>query len=342
MTDINKQKFLAELGKLLTFMYEEDRLDALDLYEDLFDSCTDEQQLLQHLISPTRQAVVLARVYNAKERMLSVQSQSRRDDLYDDDFEAVPAFLLAIEDIKNELPQLFTETPAVDDTQFSLFGAEAAEETVEEAELVEESVEQTTGEALPAEAENEVVVLESEALSTETAEAVEEESFAEAEIVEDVTPVYDDGKDLQFGFRSPRGNAVHSAEDERLRDLASRHKPRRENVQYKRVVALLILYVIFAVPITLLVVAALLVPTVLSLVLSLGFVAAGVSTLGCAFGNFAIFADILVVLGASLVLLALGLFFFWLFVWFIGGAIAGFVNGVIKLGDKFSSKEVSA
>ena len=63
---------------------------------------------------------------------------------------------------------------------------------------------------------------------------------------------------------------------------------------------------------------------------------------GCAFGSFAIFADILVVMGTGLILLALGLLFFWLFVWFIGGAIAGFINGVIKLGDKFSSREVSA
>ena len=135
MTDINKQKFLAELGKLLTFMYEEDRLDALALYEDLFDSCTDEQQLIQHLISPTRQAVVLARAYNAKERMLSVQSQSRRDDLYDEDFEAVPAFILAIEGIRNEIPRLFTDRPAADEAQFSLFG----NDPVEEAEILEDT-----------------------------------------------------------------------------------------------------------------------------------------------------------------------------------------------------------
>lgn len=333
MTDINKQKFLAELGKLLTFMYEEDRLDALDLYDELFDSCADEQQLLQHLISPTRQAVVLARAYNAKERMLSVQSQSRRDDVYDDEFEAVPAFILAIENVRREAPQLFTgrpaEEPVVDDAQFSLFSGEA----FEEAELVDEPA----AEELPAQTGDEVVVLESEALSTETAEA-DDDFFTEAEILEDVTPVYDDGEELRFS----RNRSADDIGDDRLRDLASRHRPHKENVQYKRSVALLILYIIFAVPITLLLVAVLLIPTVLSLVLSLGFVAGGVSALGCAFGSFAIFADILVVLGVALILLALGLLFFWLFVWFIGGAIAGFVNGVIKLGDKFSSREVSA
>ena len=57
MTDINKQKFLAELGKLLTFMYEEDRQSALAMYAKLFDNARDEQSLLQFLVSPTRQAV---------------------------------------------------------------------------------------------------------------------------------------------------------------------------------------------------------------------------------------------------------------------------------------------
>ena len=37
MTSINKQKFLAELGKLLTFMYEEDRQRAMSLYSRMFE-----------------------------------------------------------------------------------------------------------------------------------------------------------------------------------------------------------------------------------------------------------------------------------------------------------------
>lgn len=332
MTDINKQKFLAELGKLLTFMYEEDRLDALAVYEEMFDNCVDEQQLIHHLISPTRQAVVLARAYNAKERMLSVQSQSRRDDLYGD-YEEIPAFILAIDDIRNEAPHLFSAKPVMDDSQFSLF-EEATFESIP-AEKEEETPEAIEGQLS-------MILPEEEAVeTTEKAESLVEEDYVE--IVEETVPaVYTETEDSQFEFRAPSRPAEVVVEDERLSDLASRHRPHSENVRYKRVIPLLILYVIFAVPISLVVVALLLIPTVLSLVLSLGFVAAGVSTLGCAFGSFAIFADILVVLGCSLVLLALGLFFFWLFVWFIGGAIAGFVNGVIKLGDKFSSKEVSA
>ena len=55
VTHINKQKFLAELGKLLTFMYDEDRQTALAMYGRMFDNARDEQALIQFLISPTRQ-----------------------------------------------------------------------------------------------------------------------------------------------------------------------------------------------------------------------------------------------------------------------------------------------
>ena len=79
VTDINRQKFLAELAKLLTFMYEEDRQEALAMYAGMFEDAEDEQALIQALVSPTRQAVVIARAYNDKERKLQVHAQSRED-----------------------------------------------------------------------------------------------------------------------------------------------------------------------------------------------------------------------------------------------------------------------
>ena len=58
---INKQKFLAELGRLLTFMYEEDRQSALAMYSKMFDDVAEEQPLQQPPVSPTRQTAVHAR-----------------------------------------------------------------------------------------------------------------------------------------------------------------------------------------------------------------------------------------------------------------------------------------
>ena len=39
---MNEQKFLTELSKLLTFMYEEDRQVALSMYEQMFSFADDE------------------------------------------------------------------------------------------------------------------------------------------------------------------------------------------------------------------------------------------------------------------------------------------------------------
>ena len=61
-----------------------------------------------------------------------------------------------------------------------------------------------------------------------------------------------------------------------------------------------------------------------------------------AFGSFPKIANLLVALGAALILLAVGLLFLMLFIWFLGGAIGGLIHGVITLGGKWCYKEVAA
>lgn len=119
MKRINRQKFLAELGRLLTFMYEEDRQTALAMYNRMFDEAEDEQALIQYLVSPTRQAVVLARAYNAKERKLQVHSQSR--DEYEQVSDEIPDFVLAINKLQEEASALKITTQQVSEDQISLF-----------------------------------------------------------------------------------------------------------------------------------------------------------------------------------------------------------------------------
>lgn len=118
---INRQKFLAELAKLLTFMYEEDRQYAMSMYERMFDIAEDDEQwLIQHLMSPTRQAVVIARAYDAKERKLSVSSQSKDEDNYEEE-EGTPPFVLAINKIFDDLFPEETEIPEPVEDQVSFF-----------------------------------------------------------------------------------------------------------------------------------------------------------------------------------------------------------------------------
>ena len=124
MNAINRQKFLAELAKLLTFMYEEDRRYALDMYERMFDIAEgNEQWLIQNLMSPTRQAVIIARSYDAKERKLSVSAEWERTEEEDQNGET-PPFVLAINKIFDDLfpdDEEAEETEESDADQVSFF-----------------------------------------------------------------------------------------------------------------------------------------------------------------------------------------------------------------------------
>lgn len=117
MSPINKQRFLTELGRLLTFMYEEDRVRALEMYEDIFDAVNNDTAVLQLLVSPTRQAVNLARAYDARERK------------YQQDGEE-PAYQLVIEDLRREALTLAPAAPKLEDEQISLFNDTEAVDNV--------------------------------------------------------------------------------------------------------------------------------------------------------------------------------------------------------------------
>ena len=358
---INKQKFLAELGRLLTFMYEEDRQSALAMYSKMFDDAAEEQLLLQFLVSPTRQAVTLARAYDAKERKLQVHTQFRDDDAgYDNTPEGeLPPFMLAISDLQREavdqgIFEPVEAAPEVDENQFSLFDEIPQDAPVQEAVWTDApGVPQNStdmpapdladnedapvsdpiaafadavdafladfaiadGELVPKSAESPAPVEDAPVPSL----AENEEADTEPVPAEDVIPV-------------PAAPApVMEPEDEEEQAPATQRKAK---------VFLLILYIILAIPLGILGIAALLIPTLLSLSLAIGFVSAGVLVLTAAFGGFAIFADLMVILGLAIVLLALGLLLTWLFIWFIGGAIVGLIRGLCHLGGKWCYKEV--
>lgn len=374
---INEQKFLAELGKLLTFMYEEDRQTAIELYAEMFASTADEHALMLFLGSPTRQAVQVARAYNAKERKLQVHSQSKNDDGLEYDPDEVPDFVLAINKIALSAAQIAGAAPAEDEReapegQFSLFdeGSAEAEPAVEEAPAVEAAaapVEEPPVEAVeaaPAE-EQPLPAVEAPAEEQPTQEEPEPVEDAPQEAAEEASedaPAEEASEDEPAGENEPA--AKSEPEDDFvvvIPELEEQPAPAEEPVellapiaedkplaqapvetQRKPRVFLLILFIILAVPITLIGVALLLIPTLLCLSLALSFIVAGVAALVSAFAGFAVFADILVMLGLALVGLSLGLLFLWLFVWFIGGAIVGLVKSVIALGASWCYKEVSA
>ena len=360
MKVINKQKFLAELGRLPTFMYEEDRLETLALYEELFDAASDEQALLQLLVSPTRQAVVLARSYQSGNGRLQVHSSSRVDEALEDD---TPAHILAIYELRRSAELAGMLAPVVDDNQISIFDdAPAAEpenseapETAESPAAMEEvsPVPDESAEPVPPAAaeKDEAPASDVTEPAPDTAPVSENEPAPEAAASESIAEVPDEVDSFLAGFSIEGAELAAEPETvptpveapaaDPIKDDFSAPLDEGKTVR-KLNPLLLILYLIPAIPVGVAVTALLLVPAAVFLALGAGVIGAGVLLLISAFGSFAMLSDILVVLGGSLIVLAFGILFAWLFVWFIGAPIVGFIRALCSLGRKWCSKEVAA
>ena len=381
MKRINRQKFLAELGRLLTFMYEEDRQTALAMYNRMFDEAESEQALLQYLVSPTRQAVILARAYNAKERKLQVHTQSR--DEYEQVSDEIPDFVLAINKLQEEASALKITTQQVSEDQISLFDdsdagtvpAPAAQVYTEPAADEEKAGTQDADEEAAVQKETPPLFADEPAEETEQdemsnsvnrlADAVDafladftisndelipkdkpfgEEKDAEpektkpaaaeetvevsaGEAVIEQPEATEARKHVQTEPEETEAEAVENAEEaeDYTEDAGTVRKP---------IVPLLILYIIIAIPLGLI---------GILLLLLLAFMSLSLAVTAGFFGiyGFAVLADILVVAGASLILLSLALLFLWLFVWFIGGGIVGLIRGLCALGGSWCYKEVA-
>lgn len=355
-------------------MYEEDRQTALAMYNQLFDEVDDEQGLLQLLVSPTRQAVVIARSYNAKERKLQVHAQSREESETADDGDA-PEFIGVIEGILEEaLSRQAPKTAEVSADQFSMFEddffaptpeAPSAEAEVQPEAPAAEAAVEAPAEASPAEAAE----TEAEAAETE-AEAAEAEAPDPAAPVDEVDAFIADfsipADQQEFAPEAgeqtapaeaaePAAEAAEAAEsaegdsapieieEEDVEEYDDGYYDEDYEPVRKPRVFLLILYILLAVPVGLLGILLLIVPTLLFLVLAGLIIAGGVMAVTSAFGSgIAVFADIMVIIGMAFILLALGLLALWIAVWLVGGAMVGLVRGLIHLGGKWCYKEVEA
>ena len=351
-------------------MYEEDRQTALAMYNQLFDEVDDEQGLLQLLVSPTRQAVVIARSYNAKERKLQVHAQSREESDTASDG-AAPEFMGVIENIREEaLSRQAPKTAEVSADQFSMFEddffaptpetpaapAEAEPEAPAEEAAVESPAEASPAEAAETEAEAAEAEAPAPAASVDEVDAfiadfsipADQQEFAPdageqtapAEPAEPAQP--EEAEAPAESDEDDSAPIVIEEEDDEEYDDEYYDDEEYEPVRKPRVF-LLILYILLAVPVGLLGILLLIVPTLLFLVLAGLIITGGVMAVTSAFGSgIAVFADIMVIIGMAFILLALGLLALWIAVWLVGGAMVGLVRGLIHLGGKWCYKEVEA
>ena len=377
-------------------MYEEDRQLALSMYDRMFDSCTDVHGLMQVLVSPTRQAVTVARAYDANDRKLQVRSSSREDEGVGAD-EETPAFVLAINDIYETLSEKFlledeSSAPVVLENQISFFdedqsfededqpveeaAAEPVCEAVEEAEAVAEEVPaEEQADVAPAEETEAAVEEEPAETEIETDPADEVDAFLASFSIDESELVPTEAQEEQTE-EQPEDIPVEATEElpEELAEELSEEVPQElaEEIAVEAIeepaaeeeefseeeplnaepipcttvrkprVFLMILYSLLAIPVTAAGVALLLVPTLLVLALACVVILSGSAIFASVFGGFVVFADLLVVLGSALIVLAVGLILLWLFIWLVGGAIVGLIRGVVRLGSRCCYKEVAA
>lgn len=336
---------------MLTFMTEEARHDVLARYSKMFDEASDEQTLLQLLVSPTRQAVLIARAYNSKGgRLTSVADQ---------DGDGTPEYAEVIGKVQEEAAARgIFKIVEKDENQVSLFDGDAGEsgsapeKMAETAETVPEAEAEKPVE--PAEPEVKAPTLrfdEEGNIIFDDPDAETEDGGAEAPAAEETEPAKEEPAaptepdELPETPTEPEAEPI-PAEAEEVKALAPEEEPEDDGLtetRRKPKVLLLIAFVLLAVPVTLALLALLLIPTFVSLALAGLLGCLGVIALTAAFGGgFAMFANILVVLGVALMLLALALLFLWIFVWFIGNVMVGLVSGVISLGRRWCYKEVQA
>jgi hypothetical protein len=347
------------------------------------------------LVSPTRQAVNLARAYDARERKLQNQAQERGEAQGNEE----PAFVRVIEQLRAQAAELGAPTPKVSADQFSLF-----EDAGKETALFDEI------EAQNAPAQEQAPDFESFGAPAEEAPAAPAEAPADAQapVGEGEAPAksldafldaYVAGN-AQSEPEAPKDEEVEAfmhpapptpqeelsgsmpgarpapvpppmpereiAKDELFFAPAEQPapapapaqpappapaKPERSRAEVlaslrpnftvsKPRVGLLILFLIVAVPVTLLCIALLLVPAALALSLAVAAGYLGFTGIGATFGSFTVFADILLVFGCTLIVLALGLLFLWIFIWLLGGVIPALIRGVSALAHKWCYKEV--
>lgn len=374
MTLINRQQFMSELSKLLTFMFKEDRSEIIQQYNEMLDNAEDEQAMLESFGSPTRLAVAISRSYQRDERKLSVHADSKDGGsgenvkvkpviptqgvkssapIVKPDEPAADAYVDIIEEIRREKaaeegieykPIFFKEDPKPEpaaEPEVEESAEEAAEETAQPAD---ESSENAAEEAGTADEEN------ADEAQAEEVEAQPEGEPADAEAAETAEQTAGEAEDAPHEAEADEGEAEAEAPaevaepvDETAHVLATvfNETPEAapEKVRKTNVFAL-ILYIIVSIPVGL-------VLLLVMLGLELGVLGCGLLGLRVGFGllsftfsGMSVLADVLICFGVNIAVLALGVLITWFAVWLIIVSVPGLIRGIKNLGRKLCVKEV--
>lgn len=348
MTVIDRQKYVAELGKLLSGMAPQDREAVLRGVNARFDEEGDDAAVIASLGSPTFAAVSVLRGYTPPEEGASdsvPMPEPRRarpepKPVEPEPIEPEPEEPAAPEEAEPEEPE--AESAEADET--------APVEPVPEAESTEPAEPAPEPEAPPAEPETEPEPEpepEQPEIPAEPAEPETAEEPAEAEAPEDASEQAEESEEPDEPEES--GTEAEEPEEPAESDEADEPEEAEESPDLppfwggppelpkppKAKVGLLILYIILGVAVGLPL-------TVLFACVALGIFGCGGALIAAAallvsfcFLGMSVVADILLLAGAALVLAALGLLLLFFAVWFFIRCVVGFVNLILRKGREW-------
>ena len=346
MTVIDRQKYVAELGKLLSGMAPQDREAVLRGVNARFDEEGDDAAVIASLGSPTFAAVSVLRGYTPPEEGASdsvPMPEPRRarpepKPVEPEPIEPEPEEPEAPEEAEPEEPE--AESAEADEP--------SPVEPVTEAESTEPAEPAPEPEAPPAETETEPEPEpEQPEIPAEPAEPETAEEPAEAEAPEDAAGPAEDSEEPDepeepgTEAEEPEGPAGSDEADEPEEAEESPDLPPfwggppELPKPPKAKVGLLILYIILGVVVGLPL-------TVLFACVALGIFGCGGALIAAAallvsfcFLGMGVVADILLLAGAALVLAALGLLLLFFAVWFFIRCVVGFVNLILRKGREW-------
>lgn len=346
MTVIDRQKYVAELGKLLSGMAPQDREAVLRGVNARFDEEGDDAAVIASLGSPTFAAVSVLRGYTPPEEGASdsvPMPEPRRarpepKPVEPEPIEPEPEEPAAPEEAEPEEPE--AESAEADEP--------SPVEPVPEAESTEPAEPAPEPEAPPAEPETgpepepEQPEIPAEPAEPETAEEpaeaeAPEDAVGPAEEPEEPDEREESGTEAEGpGEPAEPDEAEESEEAEESPDLPPFWGgPPELPKPPKAKVGLLILYIILGVAVGLPL-------TVLFACVALGIFGCGGALIAAAallvsfcFLGMGVVADILLLAGAALVLAALGLLLLFFAVWFFIRCVVGFVNLILRKGREW-------
>lgn len=346
MTVIDRQKYVAELGKLLSGMAPQDREAVLRGVNARFDEEGDDAAVIASLGSPTFAAVSVLRGYTPPEEGASdsvPMPEPRRarpepKPVEPEPIEPEPEEPAAPEEAEPEEPE--AESAEADEP--------SPVEPVPEAESTEPAEPAPEPEALPAEPETgPEPEPEQPEIPAEPAEPETAEEPAEAEAPEDAVGPAEEPEEPDE--REESGTEAEGPGEPAEPDEAEEPEEAEESPDLppfwggppelpkppKAKVGLLILYIILGVAVGLPL-------TVLFACVALGIFGCGGALIAAAallvsfcFLGMGVVADILLLAGAALVLAALGLLLLFFAVWFFIRCVVGFVNLILRKGREW-------